>query len=333
MTFNNGAITNDIPLYMINYYDEEFYRHNISSTDLIVYINNYAGLQRSYHWRFYNEDKFVEKYPNKFFDKIKDFINTTPIMDVWATKLIDENKYAFPDTPVLNIPPSGERSIKFDIDLQSFFHFPVHYSNYSLIVRRCIINCDELQELISYSLSKTIQYVAYFVNGMNDEIKSQISLDENNIVIDFDGKPDRRDWKIYYVNKDTNLIPITSWNKSEYFINTLIQFINEDLFIYSLYLSASPYTLSIDKNRPIIINNKRLGEHNELTYKKIVIDKPYTTVHWTDGTKTSVKHNLTNDRPFSAAEGVKLAACKKLYGDKFTELFKEIDKRTSYNIY
>lgn len=78
-------------------------------------------------------------------------------------------------------------------------------------------------------------------------------------------------------------------------------------------------------NSVVITNNKKAKNSIELTYKKIIINPPKTTVIWSDGTKTSVRYNSdTAAREFDPLEGVKLAACKRLYGDKFKELFSEV---------
>lgn len=93
------------------------------------------------------------------------------------------------------------------------------------------------------------------------------------------------------------------------------------------YIDYYPNRDSDEKSNkdPIIINQNI--RTNKLTYKQIIIKPPKTTIIWSDGTKTIMRFRSNGSTKYDPIDGVKLAACKKLYGDKFTELFNEINKR------
>lgn len=53
---------------------------------------------------------------------------------------------------------------------------------------------------------------------------------------------------------------------------------------------------------------------------KVIFNPPATIVFWSDGTKTVVK--CMEGREFDKWEGLSMAICKKLFGEKFKKTFR-----------
>ena len=71
-------------------------------------------------------------------------------------------------------------------------------------------------------------------------------------------------------------------------------------------------------------NAKRYIEsvHNFCSIDKVIFNGPATIVFWSDGTKTVVK--CKEGETFDKWTGLSMALAKRVYGDKFHHIFREI---------